>query len=112
MASKKKHPSFEIPETVRQAGQAGWVYRSGKGAPTGQHASSRRTVTRIAARATNPPAAAPALATEAVAPPPSPSPTVTGRLVGLGLQVAAVPFVVPLFLTAAVSRRLGLTGPR
>jgi hypothetical protein len=45
----------------------------------------------------------------AIAPPAS---TIAGRLVGLGLHVAAVPFVVPLYLTAAVSRRLGITGDR
>jgi len=29
MASKKRSPSFEIPDAVRQAGQSGWVYRTG-----------------------------------------------------------------------------------
>ncbi len=30
MASKRKSPSFEIPDAVRQAGQSGWVYRTGQ----------------------------------------------------------------------------------
>jgi hypothetical protein len=30
MASKKKVPSFEIPDAVRDAGQSGWVYRTGE----------------------------------------------------------------------------------
>jgi hypothetical protein len=29
MASKKRSPTFEIPDAVRQAGQSGWVYRTG-----------------------------------------------------------------------------------
>lgn len=109
MARKKRLPSFEIPETVRRASQAGWVYRSGKAAPRGRHAGPRRASTRVATRE----AEAPAETARPRPPAPAPvAPSVTGGLVALGLQVAAVPFVVPLFLTAAISRHLGLTDPQ
>jgi hypothetical protein len=34
----------------------------------------------------------------------------SASLIDLGLHVAAVPFVVPLYVTAAISRKLGLHG--
>ncbi len=90
MASKKKSPSFEIPDAVRSAGQSGWVYRTDaeKASPS---------------------------------PPPEPEPaspapdeeagdrwTISTGVIGLGLHVAAVPLVMPLYVTAAISRKLGL----
>ncbi len=113
MASKKKAPSFEIPAAVQGAGQAGWVYRT-----EGPGKSRERRHRRAAARTPVPDAvgvvepvvvaAVPPAAAEVSAP--AAAPTVTGRLVGLGLHVAAVPFVVPLYLTAVVSKRLGTGG--
>ncbi len=113
MASKKRRPSFDIPDAVRQAGQAGWVYRTEPAKAGGGR--TRRRPTSSGARgskravtpggdvgvATSPPAQAP--------PPETPASGWTGRLVGFGLQIAAVPFMVPLYLTAAVSHRLGGT---
>ncbi len=51
MASKKKSPSFEIPDAVRQAGQSGWVYR------TGSVAEKRAKTTRPSAPLPRPPRA-------------------------------------------------------
>jgi hypothetical protein len=114
MASKRKAPSFEIPSAVKRAGQSGWVYRTEPARGKGR----QRRGGRAAAR---PPAHELVTVVEAVVAPPAPlavtqarsavaSPNVAARLVGLGLQVAAVPFMVPLYLTAAVSKRLGTTG--
>lgn len=150
MASKKKNASFDIPDTVRQAGQSGWVYRTAPGktektagrkrhAPTPQPepggaekapaegvtpepvvaeamppAPAATHTTDAAHVAAQPPTMSDPLSTpqpseaaaaEGTMPTPS-HPGMASRIVGFGLQVAAVPFVVPLYLTAAVSRRL------
>jgi hypothetical protein len=163
MASKKKLPSFEIPDAVREAGQSGWVYRTETGGAEAAKAAPRTPVARRSAA--KQPRAASEQATPTVAPRPArkarrrrvaaghplPDPTVAaevgpepdpvatpiaapaeaaGRaeppadtapastrgsgpgiasgLIGFGLHMAAVPFVVPLYVTAAISRRLGL----
>jgi hypothetical protein len=161
MASKKKLPSFEIPDAVREAGQSGWVYRTETGGaeaakaapktPTARRsaarqpraASGRATVAprpahkarrrRVAAGHPLPhptvaaevgpepdqvatPIAAPAEAAGRAEPPADTAPASTkgsgpgiaSGLIGFGLHMAAVPFVVPLYVTAAISRRLGL----
>ncbi len=78
-------------------------------------AAPRRALTRIATPVEPHPAAVQVeaavqpVAAPAAPPTPASAPGMAGRLVGFGLQVAAVPFVVPLFLTAAVSRHLGVT---
>jgi len=113
MASKRKAASVDIPVAVRHAGEAGWAYRT----ETAKVRGRRRR--RRAGRPARLPAPSPPTVVAAVAPPPVPaaqgealpvaSPrSVAGRLVGFGLQVAAVPFLVPLYLTVAVSRRLGI----
>ena len=112
MASKSKAPSFEIPSGVRRAGRAGWVHRTETAGGRGRHRRAARTAARKPAHET--------VTIETVLAPPAPvvvseagpavaPPNVASRLVGLGQQVAAVPFMVPLYLTAAVSRRLGTT---
>ncbi len=111
MASKKKAPSFEIPQAVQKAAQAGWVYRTetprGKaGRRSGATARPADDVVTIV----DPVVVTPAVVVETPPPAPISAPNVAGRLVGFGLQVVAVPFMVPLFLTAAVSRRLGTSG--
>ena len=119
MASKRKSPSFEIPDAVRQAGQSGWVYRTGNPAmkakttrPSAPLPRPPRRVTAVAAvnvlpllSPTEPPqtplskpiATAPPVggASDAGAPA---GRTVGGWLFGLGLQLAVLPFVVPLYL--------------
>ncbi len=137
MASKKKTPSFEIPDAVREAGQSGWVYRTGiektqaastRSARPKQAGSTRsaRSATKTRARVKPCPAEVPVAqgetpvgqgfslaegTSDVVASTPEPAASevsIAGRVLGFGLQMAAVPLVVPLFLTAAVSRRLGL----
>ncbi|MGE5361028.1 MAG: hypothetical protein ACM3NQ_18575 [Bacteroidales bacterium] len=118
MASKKKSPSFEIPDAVRQAGQSGWVYRTdgAKAKPPRRSAPAHPVPTPAAV---HPPSHD--IARAAAAPANEPEPRVTVRpdetptrwtissgVIGLGLHVAAVPLVVPLYVTAAISRKLGL----
>lgn len=121
MANKKKNPSFEIPDAVRRAGQSGWVYRSdpAKGKRHSEAAAHHAPKPVVAPPIARP---APAAAAPKPAAPPEPevvvAPTsppasdnawnVSTGVVGLGLQVAAVPLVVPLYVTAAISRKLGL----
>jgi hypothetical protein len=118
MARKAKPASFEIPDAVRRSGQSGWVYRTGTDKARSRHAAPapRRAPTAPAPPAVLPPAAAECVAPEIVpagsAAAPVAGRTLAGRLVGFSLHVAAVPFVVPLYLTAAVSRRLGFTSPQ
>ncbi len=115
MASKKKVPSFDIPEAVRDAAQSGWVYRTEED-PVRPRAG-RRSAHRPSPSGTEQPKVAPEGAQAPPLPPPPSEPIpatpadigITGGIIGLGLQVAAVPLVVPLFLTAAVARRLGIT---
>ncbi len=112
MASKRKAPSFDIPAAVRHAGQAGWVYRTeasgGKGRqrPAARRAAARKPA-RDAVTIAEPVVAAPAPVPVSEGGPAGAPANVAGRLVGFGLHVAALPFMVPLYLTAAVSRRLG-----
>ncbi len=117
MASKKKNPSFEIPDAVRRAGQSGWVYRS-------EPVKGKRREEAPADQARAMPAVPPeprrprttARPKQAETAPPAPQPDATeptgwsasGGVLGLGLHVAAVPLVVPLYVTAAISRKLGL----
>ncbi len=138
MASKKKTPSFEIPDAVREAGQSGWVYRTTDKEKPAAPRSTRAARARSTRSARAPEIAEPEAAVQEIAPvapaivdtasevatsadlpePPTTAAapqaaaaqaTIAGRVLGFGLQVAAVPLVVPLYLTAAVSRRLGLT---
>ncbi len=94
MARKKKHPSFEIPEAVRHAGQAGWVYRTGKTAPKARRAAAKRAVVRIA--------------TPAVAAPPKaasqPAPRATSHISTDARSIAAMTSVNDVIETASDSR--------
>ncbi len=102
---------------MRQAGQSGWVYRSDaakgtrrqeapaqpRGAPAA--AAAPKVVHRVAAQVATP-------EPEPVSPPSNETIagawTVSTGVIGLGLHVAAVPLVMPLYVTAAISRKLGL----
>ena len=123
MASKRKSPSFEIPDAVRQAGQAGWVYRTGDipakpkttrpSAPLPRPSRDRLTpVADVVVAAAPAPEVATAesavlivqsevTAEQSSAPPArAGARTLAGLIVSLSVQAVVALFVVPLYLVS------------